>query len=110
MVGAGGPEGLFTGYYWPGCTARKQSESYTVPLYRPPPDLPAAEAYHARKIDGGVLAGRGLELLWLDDRSMPSSCGPRLCRVRRGRHLRSAAANNGHPPTMIGRILVERAS
>jgi membrane-bound lytic murein transglycosylase A len=114
VADADGAEGLFTGYYEPELHgSRKQTGSYTVPLYRPPPDLVEAKAYHTRKaIDGGALAGRGLELLWLDD---PIDAfflqvqGSGRVRLAQGGSLRVGyAANNGHAPTMIGRILVER--
>lgn len=109
-----GPEGLFTGYYEPELHgSRKRIAGYAVPLYRPPPDLVEAEAYHTRQaIDGGALAGRGLELLWLDDpidAFFLQAQGSGRVRLAEGGSLRVGyAADNGHPPTMIGRILVER--
>jgi peptidoglycan lytic transglycosylase A len=114
VIDADGPEGLFTGYYEPELRgSRQQAAGYSVPLYRPPPDLVEAQAYHSRKaIDGGVLAGRELELLWLDDpidAFFLQAQGSGRVRLAEGGSLRVGyAANNGHPPTMIGRILVER--
>lgn len=70
----GSPDGLFTGYYEAELHAsRKRSDRYRVPLYAPPPDLADVKArsggrYYTRsQIEGGLLAGRGLELLWADD-------------------------------------------
>src|SRR5690606_8618581 len=86
------PEGLFTGYYEPELRgSRTPGEPYTVPLYKRPPELVtvdlgafrdslkgeriagrvvdgALKPYPDRSaIDAGALAGRGLELLWVDD-------------------------------------------
>ncbi len=130
VTDADGPEGLFTGYYEPELQgSRKRTGGYTVPLYRPPPDLATVEAegetrvgrmvdghllaYHTRQaIDGGALAGRGLELLWLADpidAFFLQAQGSGRVRLAEGGSLRIGyAASNGLPPTMIGRILVER--
>lgn len=130
VADADGRDGLFTGYYEPELRgARKRSAAYAVPLYRTPPDLVSAEIagetkvgrmvegelqpYHTRKaIDAGALAGRRLELLWLDD---PIDAfflqiqGSGRVRLAEGGSLRVGyAASNGLPPTIIGRILVER--
>ena len=84
--------GLFTGYYEPELRgARAPDANYRWPLYRPPDDMLTADLgdfaadlkgrrivgrvaeghfrpYHGRgEIDHGLLDGRGLELLWLDD-------------------------------------------
>src|SRR5262249_38543784 len=125
-----GPDGLFTGYYEPELRgSRVRTAAYAVPLYRPPRDLVSAEAagetrvgrmvdgrlqpYYSRQaIDAGALAGRGLELLWVDD---PIDAfflqlqGSGRVRLAEGGSLRVGyAASNGLPPTMIGRVLVER--
>jgi membrane-bound lytic murein transglycosylase A len=130
VADADGPEGLFTGYYEPELRgSRKRTAAYAVPLYRQPPDLVKVETegemqvgrmvdgrlrpYHTRKaIDGGVLAGQGLELLWLADpidAFFLQAQGSGRVRLVEGGSLRVGyAASNGHPPTIIGRILVER--
>ncbi|MGF1609388.1 MAG: murein transglycosylase A [Kiloniellales bacterium] len=84
--------GLFTGYYEPELRGARTADAiFRWPLYRPPDDLITANLgdfssdlkgrrivgriadgrfrpYPGRdEIDGGLLAGRGLELLWLDD-------------------------------------------
>ena len=130
VAGADGSDGLFTGYYEPELRgSRKRTAAYTVPLYRQPSDLVTVELegetrigrmvdgrlqpYHTRTaIDGGVLAGRGLELLWLADpidAFFLQAQGSGRVRLAEGAALRVGyAASNGHPPTIIGRILVER--
>jgi len=112
VADAEGPDGLFTGYYEPELRgARKRSAAYGVPLYRPPPDL-KAPYYSRQAIDDGALAGRGLELLWLADpidAFFLQTQGSGRVRLAEGGSLRVGyAASNGLPPTMIGRILVER--
>jgi membrane-bound lytic murein transglycosylase A len=112
VVDAEGPEGLFTGYYEPELRgARRRSAAYAVPLYRTPPDL-KAPYYSRRAIEDGALAGRGLELLWLADpidAFFLQAQGSGRVRLAEGGSLRVGyAASNGLPPTMIGRILVER--
>ncbi len=86
------PDGLFTGYYEAELRgARSPDQRYHVPLYRRPPSLISVDLGQFRSelagrriagklagrrlrpfddragIDGGALAGRGLELLWVDD-------------------------------------------
>lgn len=88
----GDPSGLFTGYYEPELKgSRRAGGNFTVPLYRVPPDLVQIDlgqfaadlkgrtiagrvengrlrAYPDRAaIDNGLLQGKGLELLWVDD-------------------------------------------
>lgn len=68
MTQDGEPQGLFTGYYEPelhgSWTADKQ---HTVPLYRVPPERKRGPTDERAKVAAGSLAGRGLELMWVDD-------------------------------------------
>jgi len=112
VADADGPDGLFTGYYEPELRgSRQRTASYSVPLYRPPSD-PASSALSRAAIDAGGLAGQGLELLWLTDpidAFFLQAQGSGRVRLVEGGTLRIGyAASNGLPPTMIGRILVER--
>ena len=64
-----GPDFGLTGYYEPTLQAsRKKTSKYSYPLYCVPSDLRKGKAYHTRNsIDRkGALAGRGLELAWVD--------------------------------------------
>src|SRR5690242_6775807 len=63
--GAGNPA-LITGYYEPELTgSRIKDAAHPYPLYRRPPD---PTAFDRAEIDGGALAGKRLELLWVNDR------------------------------------------
>src|SRR5215470_13051502 len=112
VADADGPDGLFTGYYEPELRgSRTRSAAYPVPLYRPPRDA-ASSSLSRTAIEGGALVGRGLELLWLADpidAFFLQAQGSGRVRLAEGGSLRIGyAASNGLPPTMIGRILVER--
>lgn len=130
------PEGLFTGYYEPELKgARQPGGRYTVPLYRPPPDLVQIELgqflddlrgrsiagrlengrlrpYADRAaIEAGHLAGKGLELLWLDD---PVDAfflqvqGAGKVTLPDGAAIRVGyAAHNGHGFVAIGKLLAD---
>lgn len=132
-------QGLFTGYYEAelhGAWQRKPP--FTVPLYAPPRDMITADLrlfdpglagrriigrikdgqlipYHNRaEIDAGALAGRNLELLWVDD---PIDAfflqiqGSGRVRMADGRVERVGyASKNGHPYVAIGRPLIERGA
>ncbi|MBB6253472.1 murein transglycosylase A [Nitrospirillum iridis] len=88
----GNADGLFTGYYEADLRgSRTRHGRYTVPLYRRPADLVMVDLgdfrdslkgqriagrvtdgklkpyEDRRRIDAGSLAGKGLELVWLDD-------------------------------------------
>lgn len=124
--------GIMTGYYEPelrGATA--PDESFRTPLHARPPELmEQASADPLRRrfgvmrdgqfepfldraaIDGGVLAGRGLEIVWVDD---PVDAfflhiqGSGRVILPNGELLRIGyAAQNGRPYVAVGRILIER--
>ena len=130
-------EGLFTGYFEPLLNgSRKPGGPYTVPLYRRPPELVTVELGRFRKdlarqriagvvrdgrldpfaprarIDGGALARRGLELVWVDDAVDAFFLhiqGSGRVRLASGNDMRVGYAGaNGHPYTAIGRVLIRR--
>ena len=136
VVDGADPEGLFTGYYEPLLNgSRRFGGPYTVPLYRPPDDLLRIDLgrfnpelagyaiygritdrefvpYHSRgDIDSGALAGRGLELLWVDDpidKFFLQVQGSGQVRLDDGSLTRVGyAGQNGHPSRAIGRDLIE---
>ena len=131
-----GPAGLLTGYYEPILDgARKPGGRYTVPIHRRPGDLvnlveesqrgAVGQAYtHMRKtvsgtevfptramIEGGALAGQGLEFLWLTDpveTFMMHIQGSGRIRLPDGPMIRvTYDGKNGHPYTSVGRYLIE---
>jgi membrane-bound lytic murein transglycosylase A len=122
-----------TGYYEPIMRgATETDDAYRTPLYSRPPDLveqPAPgnalrrrygmmvdgrmQPYHDRAaIDTGALAGRGLELLWVDD---PADAfflhiqGSGRVVLPDGEIVRVGfAGHNGRGYVAIGRLLIER--
>ncbi|HEX3553008.1 MAG TPA: murein transglycosylase A [Thermoanaerobaculia bacterium] len=131
------PVGLFTGYYEPLLQgSRKRHGRFTVPLYARPPELVMVDLGRFRDtlkgqriagqvvkgsllpfpdrhaIDAGALAGRKLEIAWVDD---PVGAfflqvqGSGRVRLEDGKELRVGyAAQNGRPYTAIGRELIAR--
>lgn len=143
VIGDGKPEGLFTGYYEPlvrGSRTRSApgQGTYTVPLYRQPPDLVQVDLGEFRDslkgqriagrvrdgrlrpyedrgaIDAGALANKNLELVWLDDASdafFLQVQGSGLVQLDNGAKTRVGfAAQNGHPYVAIGRVMIERGT
>ena len=134
-----GTEGhaFFTGYYEPEVEGSLVHEGrYQSPLYGRPDDLvsfepgqspPGFEAYAAARrrpdgglepypdrkaIEGGALAGLGLERVWLADpvdRFFMQVQGSGRVRLPGGGVVRlSYAGRNGHPYTGIGRVVADR--
>lgn len=64
-----GSRALFTGYYEPELHgSRHKTDVYRYPLYQRPPEVQVGVAWNTRaEIDSGLLDGRGLELVWLDN-------------------------------------------
>jgi membrane-bound lytic murein transglycosylase A len=131
--------GLFTGYYEPLLRgSRRRGGDYQVPLYRRPADLVAVDLGEFREalrgqriagrlagdrlvpypdrtaIDGGALAGRRLELLWVDDAVdafFLQIQGSGQVELEDGSRVRVGYdGQNGHPYFAIGRDLVERGA
>lgn len=129
--------GFATGYFEAELKgARKPDARYRFPIYRPPADLVAADLgafrpdwrgqsltgriekgrlvpYHDRAaIEGGALAGKGLEILWVDDARDAFFLhvqGSGRAIMKEGNAIRLGfAGRNGHAYTAIGRVLVER--
>ncbi|KPA19847.1 Membrane-bound lytic murein transglycosylase A precursor [Shimia sp. SK013] len=65
-----GADPLFTGYFEPELTgARSPYGQYRFPVYRMPPEVRGAGPWMTRREieTSGALAGRGLEIAWVDD-------------------------------------------
>ena len=106
----GNSDGIFTGYFEIVLNGSRRREGpYQTPLYRSPP---TPKAYTRAQIDDGALAGKGLELAWVDD---PIGAyflqiqGSGMVRLTDGKAIRLGYdGNNGHSFVSIGRLLVER--
>lgn len=109
----GEPEGLFTGYFEIGLNgSRRRHGPYQTPIYRRPPDLGSAQHRSRAAIEDGALAGRGLELFWVDD---PIGAfflqiqGSGQIRLDDGEVVRVGYdGQNGLRYVAVGRLLVER--
>ncbi len=111
----GRQEGQFTGYYEPLLHGSKRKHGrYKFPLYR----YPSAE--EAKRINvkiprsdivRGALAGRGLELLWVDspvDAFFVQIQGSGRVKLDTGKMINIGyAGQNGHPYHPIGKTLVQ---
>jgi len=133
------PFGLFTGYYEAQLNgSRKRGGKYTVPIYMRPPELVMVDLGRFRddfegkriagkvvdgdlvpfpdrhQIETGALAGRKLEIVWVDD---PIDAfflhvqGSGRVKLAEGGELRIGyAAQNGRPYTAIARELIDRGA
>ena len=106
----GEPDGLFTGYFEITLNgSRKRGGPYQTPLYR----RPAEVNRHTRaEIEDGALAGKGLELVWIDD---PVAAffleiqGSGRVNLPDGTIMRVGYdGQNGKPYVPVGRLLIER--
>lgn len=129
----GAGAGIMTGYYEPILRgARAADATYRTPLHARPPELAEApvvgnplrrrfgimhegriEPFHDRAaIEGGILAGRGLELVWVDDATDAFFLhiqGSGRVVLPDGKVLRIGyAGQNGRPYVPIGRVLIDR--
>ncbi|EYD74165.1 Membrane-bound lytic murein transglycosylase A precursor [Rubellimicrobium mesophilum DSM 19309] len=107
-----GSPALFTGYYEPEIEGSPvPSDRYPAPLYRLPPGLPWLTR---AEIEDGALAGRGLEIAWVEDAVEAFFLqvqGSGRVRLPDGRVLRLGyAGKNGHPYASVGRLLIERGA
>jgi membrane-bound lytic murein transglycosylase A len=110
----GTAEGLFTGYFEIELNgSRRRHGRYQTPIYRKPSDLGTGFRATRAEIEDGALAGRGLELLWVDD---PIDAfflqiqGSGRVRLRRGSLGIGYDGQNGQPYVAVGRLLIERGA
>ncbi len=125
--------GLITGYYEPEVPgSRTPGPGFPAPLYRKPPDLVTFNAAQRRKsgmrygrlvngtprayptrkqIENGLLAGKGLEIVWLKswvDALFIQVQGSGRVRLPDGGVVRLAfAAKSGRPYTAVGKVLID---
>ena len=112
----GRARGRITGYYEPELQgSRTRSGTFSYPLYRPPQSRQGAPTQPPRAaIEAGALAGRDLELLYVDD---PVDLfflhiqGSGRVLLDDGSIQRVGyGGQNGHPYVSIGRLLTERGA
>jgi membrane-bound lytic murein transglycosylase A len=112
----GTPPALFTGYYEPELQGSlRRTGRFAWPIYARPPELRDGVQYLSRaQIEGGALAGRGLEIAWLDD---PVEVyflqvqGSGRIVLPDGRVLRVGyGGRNGHAYRSIGQELIRRGT
>jgi membrane-bound lytic murein transglycosylase A len=115
-VVVGDPPALFTGYFEPELDGSPtRSGRYKYPIYARPPELREGVAYHTRAaIEGGAIAGRGLEIAWLDD---PVDVyflqvqGSGRIRMTDGSVVRVGyAGKNGHAYRSVGQEMIRRGT
>ena len=115
-VVVGEPPALFTGYFEPELDGSPtRTARFKYPIYRRPPDLTDGVAYHTRAaIEGGAIAGRGLELAWLDD---PVDVyflqvqGSGRIKMTDGTIVRVGyAGRNGHAYKSVGKEMIRRGT
>lgn len=115
-VVVGQPPALFTGYFEPELDGSPtRTGRFQYPLYRRPPEMRDGSVFHSREaIENGAIAGRGLELVWLDD---PVDVyflqvqGSGRIRMTDGSVVRVGYAGaNGHAYRSIGQEMVRRGS
>jgi membrane-bound lytic murein transglycosylase A len=110
-----GAPARFTGYFEPELSgALRPDARYRYPVYRMPPEARDADVWLSRReiLTGDAMAGRGLEIAWVDD---PVELfflqiqGSGRIRLPDGRMIRVGYAGaNGHPYRSIGVELVRR--
>ena len=115
-VVVGTPPALFTGYFEPELEGSPtRTGRFQYPIYRRPPELKDGTAFHTREaIENGAIAGRGLELAWLDDAVdvyFLQVQGSGRIRMTDGTVMRVGyAGSNGHSYRSIGHEMVRRGT
>jgi membrane-bound lytic murein transglycosylase A len=104
--------GLLTGYYTPTLNGSlHKSEAYPIPIYGRPEDDAVRTRYSRADIEAGALAGKGLEILWVDsaiDAFFLHVQGSGYVTLEDGTtHKLAFAGKNELPYTAIGRRFVE---
>ncbi len=104
---------LFTGYFEPELNgSRIRTSRFQYPIYRTPPEVTGLWRTRAEIEEGDLLAGRGLEIAWIDD---PVEVfflqiqGSGRVRLTNGDMIRVGyGGRNGHEYRSIGQELVRR--
>lgn len=112
-----GADGFYTGYYEAEVTgSRVKTEDFKVPIYRVPGRLAGRKStvfsqFDRTAIEGGALAGRGLEICWIKnpvDAFFAQIQGSTRVKLEDGELLRlNYIASNGKPYTPVGRLMID---
>jgi peptidoglycan lytic transglycosylase A len=110
-----GADPLFTAYYEPEIRgSRVRTARFNIPVYRKPPELVSGTLWYTREeIEaGGALAGRGLEIAWVEDPvelQFLQIQGSGRIRLPDGSAIRLGyGGSNGHRYRSLGDELVRR--
>ena len=115
VIGPGGPEGTFTGYYEPRLDAsRRRRPGFDVPIYGLPSGAKPGAVLPARaEIENGTVARNWPVLFWAKDPvevfTLHIQGSGRIVLAEGGFSRVSYAGNNGHGYVAIGRLMRERA-
>jgi len=111
----GEEQALFTGYFEPELNgSRRRGGPYQYPLHRKPPEVKNGRQWASRReIEAqGLLEGRGLELVYLDnpvDKFFLQVQGSGRVKLAEGGAMRVGyGGKNGHEYSSIGRELIRR--
>lgn len=109
----GNPEGRFTGYFEINLRGSyKKTAKYKYPVYKNPCKKEKGKPYYCRAdIVAGAMAGKGLELAWVDDPVEDFFLhiqGSGRIHMEDGTVLRIGYdGQNGHPYIPIGKVLID---
>ena len=110
-----GVPGLFTGYFEPELKGSlTRTPDYRWPLYRKPPEVKPGARWHTRAEieEKGLLAGRGLEIAWVDDPVdaffLQIQGSGRVSLPDGGKLRLGYGGRNGHDYRSVGNELVRR--
>ncbi|MBT0957704.1 MltA domain-containing protein [Alphaproteobacteria bacterium KMM 3653] len=106
---------LFTGYFEPELRgAKHRGGKYQFPLYRLPPEVKPGVQFASRAEieDQALLAGRGLEIAWIDDAVdvfFLQVQGSGRVRLEDGSYIRVGyGGKNGHEYRSVGKEMIRR--
>ncbi len=110
-----GDPGLFTGYFEPELNgSRTRTARYRYPLYETPPEIDPEGLWHTRaEIENqNLLAGRGLEIVWVEDPVdlffLQVQGSGRITLAEGGAVRVGYGGRNGHEYRSVGQELVRR--
>lgn len=112
---SGEEEALFTGYFEPELSgSRTRGGPYQYPLHSKPPEIKNGSTWSSRRAieEQGLLEGRGLELVWIDDpveKFFLQVQGSGRVKLAEGGAMRVGyGGKNGHEYKSIGKELIRR--